>query len=222
MASRFVRSIKNVKNIKNYPVDDNVTEINDIINDEAGNVYIRTAKSYDKLNNEQDVKKVQQDVKDTQDDLTEIKTKQDEQNETLKLHESQIKPLESVNIIQMQEKLNQIDVDDLNKKIKSISTLNTKVNNIYQMQEKDGTRHFIDKPTNVKTLKAGYYELTTENKPEAYGLPTDIEDGFVEVDVLKGKENRTQIYVTKSSNNISWQKTIHTNGKENDWKQVVQ
>lgn len=256
MASRFVRSIKNVKNIKNYPVDDNVTEINDIINDEAGNVYIRTAKNYDKLNNGQDVEKVQQDVKDTQEDLSEIKTKQNEfdkdlkevntkqkeQDEALALHESQLKAIDSDNINQMQEKLNQINVDKLNelnqidvndmnqkfksvdtlnKKIKEIDTLNTKINNIYQMQEKDGTRHFIDKPTDVKTLKAGYYELTTENKPEAYGLPTDIGDGFVEVDVLKGKENRTQIYVTKSSNNTSWQKTIHTNGQENDWKQVV-
>jgi len=55
------------------------------------------------------------------------------------------------------------------------------------------------------------------------GLPEDIGNSIVELDVYHSKEGqRKQFYVTISSNNTSWQKTIHTNGQENDWKKVVQ
>ena len=235
MASRFVRSIKNVKNIKNYPVDDNITEINDIINDEAGNVYIRTEKSYDKLNNGKDVEDVKNKVED-------VKNKVDQQEKTIASHQKQLNSLDSENINEMKEKLNQIDVNTINQKLESVDTLNTKVkdidtlntkvkeidtlskkvNNIYQLTDENGNRKLLSSVNDIKALQPGFYEFTTGGNQVAMGLPEDIGDSIVQLDVYHSKEGgRKQFYATKSSNNTSWQKTIHTDGKENDWKQVV-
>ena len=245
MASRFVRSIKNVKNIKNYPVDDNITEINDIINDEAGNVYIRTEKSYDKLNNGKDIKDVKNKVED-------VKNKVDQQEKTIASHQKQLNSLDSENINEMKEKLDQIDVNTINQKLESVDTLNTKVkdidtlntkvkdidtlntkvkeidtlskkvNNIYQLTDENGNRKLLSSVNDIKALQPGFYEFTTGGNQVAMGLPEDIGDSIVQLDVYHSKEGgRKQFYATKSSNNTSWQKTIHTDGKENDWKQVV-
>ena len=235
MASRFVRSIKNVKNIKNYPVDDNITEINDIINDEAGNVYIRTEKSYDKLNNGKDVENVKNKVED-------VKNKVNQQEKTIASHQKQLNSLDSENINEMQEKLDKIDIDTINQKLKSVDTLNTKVkdidtlntkvkeidtlskkvNNIYQLTDENGNRKLLTSVKDIKSLQPGFYEFATGGNQVAMGLPEDIGDSIVELDVYHSKEGgRKQFYATKSSNNTSWQKTIHTDGQENDWKQVV-
>ena len=245
MASRFVRSIKNVKNIKNYPVDDNITEINDIINDEAGNVYIRTEKSYDKLNNGKDVENVKNKVED-------VKNKVDQQEKTIASHQKQLNSLDSENINEMKEKLDQIDVNTINQKLESVDTLNTKVkdidtlntkvkeidtlntkvkdidtlskkvNNIYQLTDENGNRKLLTSVKDIKSLQPGFYEFATGGNQVAMGLPEDIGDSIVELDVYHSKEGgRKQFYATKSSNNTSWQKTIHTDGQENDWKQVV-
>ena len=255
MASRFVRSIKNVKNIKNYPVDDSITEINDIINDEAGNVYIRTEKSYDKLNNGKDVEDVKNKVED-------VKNKVNQQEKTIASHQKQLNSLDSENINEMKEKLDQIDIDTINQKLESVDTLNTKVkdidtlntkvkdidelntkvkdidtlnkkvkeidalskkvNNIYQLTDENGNRKLLNSVKDIKSLQPGFYEFATGGNQVAMGLPEEIGDSIVELDVYHSKEGgRKQFYATKSSNNTSWQKTIHTNGQENDWKQVV-
>ena len=272
MASRFVRSIKNVKNIKNYPVDDNITEINDIINDEAGNVYIRTEKSYDKLNNGKDVEDVKNKVEDVKNKVEDVKNKVDQQEKTIASHQKQLNSLDSENINEMKEKLDQIDVNTINQKLESVDTLNTKVkdidtlntkvkeidtlntkvkdidtlntkvkeidtlntkvkeidtlskkvNNIYQLTDENGNRKLLSSVNDIKALQPGFYEFATGGNQVAMGLPEDIGDSIVELDVYHSKEGgRKQFYATKSSNNTSWQKTIHTNGQENDWKQVV-
>ena len=252
MASRFVRSIKNVKNIKNYPVDDNITEINDIINDEAGNVYIRTEKSYDKLNNGKDVENVKNKVEDVKNKVEDVKNKVDQQEKTIASHQKQLNSLDSENINEMKEKLDQIDVNTINQKLESVDTLNTKVkdidtlntkvkeidtlntkvkdidtlskkvNNIYQLTDENGNRKLLTSVKDIKSLQPGFYEFATGGNQVAMGLPEDIGDSIVELDVYHSKEGgRKQFYATKSSNNTSWQKTIHTDGQENDWKQVV-
>ena len=95
----------------------------------------------------------------------------------------------------------------------------------YKLTNEDGSRMYIKKADfkHINDLPIGFHETVSGSDPVSQGLPSEIKDSYVEIDVMAGTLNtkRKQYRATKSFDNRTWVKTIHTDGAENEWKEIT-
>lgn len=96
----------------------------------------------------------------------------------------------------------------------------------YKLTNENGSRFYTKKDDfkHIDNFPIGFHETVSGSDPVSQGLPSQIKNAYVEIDVMAGTLNtkRKQYKVTKSYDNRTWVKTIHTNGDiENDWKELV-
>ncbi|WP_239760841.1 BppU family phage baseplate upper protein [Mammaliicoccus sp. N-M51] len=95
----------------------------------------------------------------------------------------------------------------------------------YKLTNEDGSRFYTKKADfkHINDLPIGFHETISGDDPVSQGLPADIKASYVEIDVMAGKSDseRKQYRVTKSYDNRTWVKTIHTDGVENEWKEIT-
>src|SRR5699024_9964619 len=94
----------------------------------------------------------------------------------------------------------------------------------YKLTNDDGTRKYLNKGsfTDVAQLSPGFYETVTSDNALAQGFPSGINNAsFVEIDITKAGAGRTQIKVVQNFNLKTYFKTIHTDGVDKGWNEVV-
>ena len=96
----------------------------------------------------------------------------------------------------------------------------------YKLTNDDGTRIYINKGnfTHIDNLNPGFYEtVTTINSTQGMPVPTGVsgDNSYFEIDVWFAGSGRKQYKVRQSYNNRVWEKSIHTNGVDNGWKEIV-
>lgn len=94
----------------------------------------------------------------------------------------------------------------------------------YKLTNDDGTRIYLPKGSfeDVTKLAPGFYETVTADDAASQGFPPGINNSsFVEIDITRGGDTRTQIKVVMNYNMRTFCKTIHTNGIDNyGWKEM--
>lgn len=94
----------------------------------------------------------------------------------------------------------------------------------YKMTNDDGTRIYKAKGsfTNILDLPSGLYETVTSDNASAQGFPSGINNtSFVEIDITKAGSGRMQIKIVQNYNYKTYYKTIHTNGVDGGWKEII-
>lgn len=94
----------------------------------------------------------------------------------------------------------------------------------YKMTNDDGTRIYKAKGsfTNILDLPSGLYETVTSDNASAQGFPSGINNAsFVEIDITKAASGRMQIKIVQNYNYKTYYKTIHTNGVDGGWKEII-
>lgn len=90
----------------------------------------------------------------------------------------------------------------------------------YKFTENDGTRQWIGTLTQpVEMLTSGLYECSIVGDNNVANVPADPNGGgyIAEIDITEGGNGRKQIKLTQSYQNLTWMKTIHTNGVDRGW-----
>lgn len=94
----------------------------------------------------------------------------------------------------------------------------------YKLTNDDGTRKYLNKGSfaDVAQLAPGFYETVTSDNALAQGFPSGINNAsFVEIDITKAGAGRTQIKVVQNYNFKTFFKTIHTDGVDKGWNEIV-
>ncbi|WP_336878082.1 BppU family phage baseplate upper protein [Staphylococcus nepalensis] len=95
----------------------------------------------------------------------------------------------------------------------------------YKLTNDDGTRIYLPKGSfeDVTKLASGFYETVTADDASSQGFPPGINNSsFVEIDITRGGDTRTQIKVVMNYNMRTFCKTIHTNSIDNyGWKELI-
>lgn len=94
----------------------------------------------------------------------------------------------------------------------------------YKLTNDDGTRKYLNKGSfsDIAQLAPGFYETVTSDNAIAQGFPEGINNAsFVEIDITKAGAGRTQIKVVQNYNFKTFFKTIHTDGVDKGWNEIV-
>ena len=89
----------------------------------------------------------------------------------------------------------------------------------YNLTNDDGSRQFVS-GLDLLTAPPGQYESTnTINGPLRENGERDT--GFIESDITVSSNGRRKIVATRSSFNRTYIKTLHTDGTDNGWKEIL-
>lgn len=89
----------------------------------------------------------------------------------------------------------------------------------YKLTSDDGSRQFVS-GLDLLTAPPGQYESTnTINGPLRENGERDT--GFIESDITVSSNGRRKIVATRSSFNRTYIKTLHTDGTDNGWKEIL-
>ncbi len=94
----------------------------------------------------------------------------------------------------------------------------------YKLTNDDGTRKYLNKGnfSDIAQLAPGFYETVTSDNAIGQGFPEGINNSsFVEIDITKAGAGRTQIKVVQNYNFKTFFKTIHTDGVDKGWNEIV-
>src|SRR5699024_2349252 len=132
----------------------------------------------------------------------------------------EITDLKESTISELDDKGNQIKAD-----IEELNQYDTSNWQKYKLTNEDGSRFYTKKDDfkHINNFPIGFHETVSGGDPVSQGLPSQIKNAYVEIDVMAGTLNtkRKQYKVTKSYDNRTWVKTIHTDGVENEWKEIT-
>ena len=125
-------------------------------------------------------------------------------------HKQELNDLKDNNITELDNKANQIKED-----IEQLNNYDTSNWQKYKMTNDDGSRIWLQ-GLDPLTAEPGYYETSRmENGP------MNGDSGFFYVDITPSSNGRRLIKATYSAGNRSFIKTVHTNGKETEWKEIT-
>ena len=104
---------------------------------------------------------------------------------------------------------------EISKDIEQLNNYDTSNWQKYKMTNDDGSRIWLQ-GLDPLTAEPGYYETSRmENGP------MNGDSGFFYVDITPSSNGRRLIKATYSAGNRSFIKTVHTNGKETEWKEIT-
>lgn len=142
MASEIVRNIRNVTSIENMNLD--ITEENDLVSDQEGNVYIRLKDKYEKLvGMTEDEENIQQMIDDINTEIDKLKSSDKTSNQKVNALNKQVQELNTAlenkkdftpQITELNNKINSIEIPNYDEKFNSydttISKIDTKINGV--------------------------------------------------------------------------------------------
>lgn len=165
--------------------------------------------------------------------IGDVKTAKDNAISTMndKVEES-VSNVENVSnnaVVHVDEKLNEFNQAIIDNEFVKPEGVNDKLSSLtwqkYKLTNEDGSRFYTKKADfkHINDLPIGFHEVVTGSDPVSQGLPSDVKEAYVEIDVMAGtlSTKRKQYRATKSSDNRTWVKTIHTDGVENGWKEIT-
>ena len=94
----------------------------------------------------------------------------------------------------------------------------------YKLTNEDGTRPYLKKGSfsSVHDLPVGKFETVGADNAEEQDLPSITSNAFIEIDVTESESGgRKQIYVLISYSKRLFLKTIHTNGADKGWTELI-
>src|SRR5699024_8762414 len=134
-------------------------------------------------------------------------------------HKQELNDLKDNNIIELDNKANQIKED-----IEELNNYDTSNWQKYKLTNDDGSRIYISKESmndkNVNDFDAGLYEIVSSDDPASQGLPKQFKSFIMQLDVTIGSYGRKQFTLNVSSQNKKLIKTIHGD-IESKWKEIT-
>ncbi|MBV5158255.1 phage baseplate upper protein [Staphylococcus epidermidis] len=125
-------------------------------------------------------------------------------------HKQELNDLKDNNITEIDNKANQIKED-----IEELNNYDTSNWQKYKMTNDDGSRVWLQ-GLDPLTAEPGYYETS-----RMVNGPMNGNSGIFYVDITPSSNGRRLIKATYSAGNRSFIKTVHTNGKETEWKEIT-
>lgn len=142
MASEIVRNIRNVTSIENMNLD--ITEENDLVSDQEGNVYIRLKDKYEKLvGMTEDEQKIQEMIDSINTEIEKLKSSDKTSNQKVNALNKQVEELNTAlknkkdftpQITELNNKIDSIEIPNYDEKFNSydtnISKVDTKIDGV--------------------------------------------------------------------------------------------
>lgn len=210
----YVAEMKTVK-------EQGITQINQTVTE--GKAYIDSVIAQAQTNINDTATSAIGDVKIAKDNA--ILTMNDKVEESV----SNVENVSNDAVVHVDEKLNEFNQAITDNEFVKPEALDNKINSLtwqkYMLTNEDGSRFYTKKDDfkHINNFPIGFHETVSGSDPVSQGLPSQIKDSYVEKDVMAGTLNtkRKQYRVTKSYDNRTWVKTIHTDGVENEWKEIT-
>lgn len=185
MASEIVRNIRNVTSIDNMNLD--ITEENDLVSDQEGNVYIRLKDKYEKLvGMTEDEQKIQQMIDDINTEIEKLKSSDTTSNKKVNALNNQVQELNTAlenmtdftpQINELNNKIDSIEIPNYDEKFSEYDITIQKIN-----RKSDDALSYVNSLKNGTLKTEVLKDIDLQNKKSLESVP-------IGVHYINGKNN---------------------------------